>query len=87
MKAHGQEHAFGRQRVSAESLAALLASEEWRPARPRSSERVRFIPERDRFEALPAGHQVSWAAVWAGEAVPLFPGLRPIGAVLGGEVE
>jgi len=42
--------------------------------------RVRHVrSERDGLEALPAGHAVSWAALWAGEMVPRFPGPAPMG--------
>lgn len=40
--------------------------------------------ERDTMETLPAGHPVSWGALWGEgfprDGVPDFPGLRPIGA-------
>ncbi|GBR39086.1 hypothetical protein AA101099_1512 [Neoasaia chiangmaiensis NBRC 101099] len=42
--------------------------------------------ERESAEPLPAGHPVSWSALWgtdeaARRPVPRFPGLPPIGAL------
>ncbi|MBR0560348.1 transcriptional regulator [Neokomagataea anthophila] len=39
----------------------------------------RKVVERDTVEALPAGHPVSWAALWGADKVPAFPGLVPMG--------
>nr|WP_294915926.1 transcriptional regulator [uncultured Neokomagataea sp.] len=39
----------------------------------------RKVVERETAEALPAGHPVSWAALWGADKVPAFPGLVPMG--------
>lgn len=81
-------------RVSAGVLAAMLAADGWAPKRePRGrfearkpvkasaskGRSVRKVVERDMAEALPAGHPVSWAALWGADKVPAFPGLVPMG--------
>lgn len=81
-------------RVSASALAAMLASDGWLPeqgiarkGRRRSakktsgtsSSRVRMVTDRETAEALPAGHPVSWNALWGADLVPVFPGLQPMG--------
>ena len=80
-------------RVSASALAAMLASDGWLPEQPsarkgrgrsarKTSEasvsRVRMGTDRE-TEALPAGHPVSWNALWGADLVPGFPGLQPMG--------
>lgn len=81
-------------RVSASALAAMLASDGWLPeqgsarkGRGRSARktsaasvsRVRTVTDRETAEALPAGHPVSWNALWGADLVPVFPGLQPMG--------
>ncbi len=81
-------------RVSASALAAMLASDGWLPeqgnarkGRGRSARktsevaasRARMMADRETVEALPAGHPVSWNALWGADLVPVFPGLQPIG--------
>ncbi|GBD57485.1 transcriptional regulator [Gluconobacter wancherniae] len=82
-------------RVSASAVAAMLATDGWIPGSERSRHRKkgngtssrerrgsagRTASERERADALPAGHPVSWNALWGGDRVPAFPGLLPIGA-------
>lgn len=81
-------------RVSASALAAMLASDGWlperegvrkkrgRPSKKASgafSSRARVVTDRETAEALPAGHPVSWNALWGADLVPVFPGLQPMG--------
>ncbi|WP_249203124.1 transcriptional regulator [Gluconobacter kondonii] len=81
-------------RVSANALAAMLASDGWLPERGNarkgrrrsdqktfktSSLRARMTTDRETAEALPAGHPVSWNALWGADLVPVFPGLQPMG--------
>ncbi|AQS91825.1 transcriptional regulator [Gluconobacter albidus] len=81
-------------RVSASSLAAMLASDGWLPERGSarkgrrrsaqktsgaSSLRTRVITDRETTDALPAGHPVTWNALWGADLVPVFPGLQPMG--------
>ncbi len=81
-------------RVSASSLAAMLASDGWLPergsarkGRRRSAQktsgaaslRTRVITDRETTDALPAGHPVTWNALWGADLVPVFPGLQPMG--------
>lgn len=82
-------------RVSASALAAMLASDGWLPERGsvrkgrrrsaqktsgKSTPRARVVIDRETAEALPAGHPVSWNALWGADLVPVFPGLQPMGS-------
>ncbi|EHH67001.1 hypothetical protein [Gluconobacter morbifer] len=80
-------------RVSASAVAAMLASDGWRPKqggrrRGRKPGRKKAVTsvagrpglERDTVEALPAGHPVTWKALWGTDLAPAFPGLRPMGS-------
>ncbi|GBR44181.1 hypothetical protein [Neokomagataea thailandica] len=80
-------------RVSSGALAAMLASDGWVPKKktegaaykafaakkPIKARIARKMVERDTMEALPAGHSVTWAALWGADKVPAFPGLVPMG--------
>jgi hypothetical protein len=76
----GGRKAFGG-RVSAEAVAASLAGDGWQRKRrvPRGPGRPMLLPDREGAEALPAGHPVTWAALWGREGTPRFPGLTPMG--------
>ncbi|GBR55010.1 hypothetical protein AA106555_1903 [Neokomagataea thailandica NBRC 106555] len=41
---------------------------------------ARKVIDRETAEALPAGHSVTWAALWGADKVPVFPGLVAMGA-------
>jgi len=81
-------------RVSASALAAMLASDGWLPEQgsarkgrgrsarktsEASASRMRTVTDRETAETLPAGHPVSWSALWGADLVPVFPGLQPMG--------
>lgn len=81
-------------RVSADALAAMLASDGWLPEQGgprrgrgrsaiktsgRSKQRARLATDRETIDALPAGHPVSWNALWGADLAPVFPGLQPMG--------
>ncbi|MBF0877413.1 transcriptional regulator [Gluconobacter cerevisiae] len=81
-------------RVSASALAAMLASDGWLPERGNARKgrrrsvqktsgasfpKARIVTDRETAEALPAGHPVSWNALWGADLVPVFPGLQPMG--------
>ena len=70
-----------RKKVSAEQVAADLAQDGHTKRLPRaqSSFSSRSSVDRESSDALPSGHPLSWGALWQTEAVPLFPGLMPMG--------
>jgi len=66
-------------RVSAEQVAAILASDHACAAYRRGVVRTRVM-EREAQDVLPAGHSVSWGAIWGAGEVPAFPGLQALEA-------